>query len=180
MAAIGKQGHGRTKSCMSRKGQSGCDRNLEWWRMRLSPYYWWLQFKGRAIFGRRVGILGNFTVVNPRNVTIGRDCGINHGVFILGSHSVAIGDRVVLSAGVMLIDAGLSLSEFAASDFPSHVGGPIRIDDGAWIGAGAIVLSGVTIGKCAVVGAGSVVTKDVPPYTIVAGNPARVIGRTDE
>lgn len=132
------------------------------------------------MFGRRVGILGDFTVVNPKNVTIGRDCGINHGVFILGSHSVEIGDRVVLSARVMLIDAGLCVGEFAVSDFPSHVGGPVRIEDGAWIGAGAIVLSGVTVGKCAVVGAGSVVTKNVPPYTIVAGNPARAIGRTDE
>ena len=48
---------------------------------------------------------------------------------------------------------------------------PITIGDGAWIGAGAIILPGITIGKYAVIGAGSVVTKDVPDYTIAAGNP---------
>ena len=52
---------------------------------------------------------------------------------------------------------------------------PVRIDDDAWIAAGAMVLRGVTIGKAAIVGAGAVVTHDVPPFAIVAGNPARVI-----
>ncbi len=55
------------------------------------------------------------------------------------------------------------------------VGGGVIIEDDCWIGAGAIILNGITIGKGSVVGAGSVVTKDVPPYTIVAGNPARKI-----
>ena len=55
----------------------------------------------------------------------------------------------------------------------------VTIQDDAWIGAGAIILPGVTIRQGAVVGAGSVVTKDVPPYAIVAGNPARVIRQLD-
>lgn len=53
--------------------------------------------------------------------------------------------------------------------------GPIIVKDDVWIGFGSFVLSGVTIGQGAVVAAGSVVTKDVPPYAIVGGNPARVI-----
>lgn len=52
---------------------------------------------------------------------------------------------------------------------------PIRVLDGAWIGAGAIILSGVTVGRESMVGAGSVVTKDVPDYSVLAGNPARLI-----
>ena len=52
---------------------------------------------------------------------------------------------------------------------------PIVIEDDAWIGMNCIILKGVTVGRGAVVGAGSVVTKDVPPWTLVAGNPARVI-----
>ena len=142
--------------------------------------YYFLQLKGLIVFGKRVGILGNFTVVNPSNVTIGKHCGINKDVFILGHHRVDIGDYVVLSARVMLIDTGLELAGFANKDFPAHVDGPVCIEDGAWIGAGAIVLPGVTVGRKSVVGAGSVVTRDVPPYSVVAGNPARVIGRTDE
>lgn len=52
--------------------------------------------------------------------------------------------------------------------------------DGAWIGAGAIVLSGVTIGKYAVIGAGSVVTRDIPDYTVAVGNPCRALRKIDE
>lgn len=137
------------------------------------------QLKGYAIFGRRVGILGPFTVGNRRNVRIGRNCGINHGVFILGHNRIEIGDDVVLSAGAMLIDSGLRTQGFAHAAVPEHVDSFVVIEDGAWIGAGAIVLPGVTVGRKSIVGAGSVVTRDVPAFAIVAGNPARQIGRTD-
>ena len=55
------------------------------------------------------------------------------------------------------------------------VWGGVKIEDDCWIGAGAIILNGITIGKGSVVGAGAVVTKDIEPYTIVGGNPARKI-----
>jgi len=57
----------------------------------------------------------------------------------------------------------------------SYSKGPIIVEDEAWLGYGAVVVSGVTIGKGAVIAAGSVVTKDIPPYAIVAGNPAKII-----
>lgn len=138
---------------------------------RLYSYY---------IFRKDAGVLGFFYVGNRRNVIIGDHCGINPGVFILGHNRIEIGSRVVLSARCMLIDSGLELKDFAITDFPKHTQSFICINDDAWIGAGAIILPGVTVGNKSIVGAGSVVTKDVPPFTIVAGNPARVIGRTDE
>ena len=57
---------------------------------------------------------------------------------------------------------------------------PITIGDGAWLGAGSIVLPGITIGKYAVIGAGSVVTKDIPDYTVAVGNPCRPIRKINE
>lgn len=139
-----------------------------------------LQLKGRLLFGVKVGVLGNFTVVNSKNVSIGSHCAINHGVFILGRHRITIGSHVVLSARCMLIDAGLDKNEFSTQPFPKHTSGPITIGDGAWVGAGAIILSNVTIGRKAIIGAGAIVTKDVPDFAIVAGNPARVIGMIND
>lgn len=137
--------------------------------------YLYRQLRGLLVFRRRVGILGHFTVGNPRNIHIGRDCGINHGVFILGHERIEIGNGVVLSAGAMLIDAGLHPADFSTDVLPRHVSAPITIGDGAWIGAGAIILAGVTVGERAIVGAGSVVTKDVSAGSVVAGVPARAI-----
>ncbi|HEY9300680.1 MAG TPA: acyltransferase, partial [Phormidium sp.] len=62
--------------------------------------------------------------------------------------------------------------------FPKNIdlgGEKVLIEDDVWIGCGAILLKGVSIGKCSIVGAGSVVTKDIPPWTFAAGNPARII-----
>ena len=134
-----------------------------------------LQLYGYLVFGRRVGVLGFFTVVNPRNVIVGEDLGINHGVFILGAHKVLIGNNVVLSARCMLIDSSLDVNSFIDTYKPVHTYAPIIIRDSAWIGCGAIVLQGVEIGEKCIVAAGSVVTKSVPPFSLVAGIPARVV-----
>lgn len=139
----------------------------------------WLQAKGRIIFGRRVTVFGNFTVVNPKNVKIGSNCAINHEVFLLGRVGIAIGDDVVLSARCMLLDAGLDSRATNVRRDQEHVAAPIMIENGVWIGAGAIILPGVTIGEHSIIGAGSLVRKDVPPRTIVAGNPAKVIRPID-
>lgn len=94
--------------------------------------------------------------------------------FIDNKAEVVLGDRVSIAPRVML----LALSHANASNIRKDIDTSktqIIIGDDCWIGAGAIILNGVTIGTGAVIGAGSVVTKDVEPYTIVAGNPAKKI-----
>ena len=79
----------------------------------------------------------------------------------------------------MIIDATLDVETFTQIEPRIYANKPISIGDGVWIGAAALILPGITIGERSIVGAGSVVTRDVPPYTIVAGNPARPIGKVE-
>lgn len=139
-------------------------------------HFWW-RVKARRLFGQRIEVFGDFTVDNPGNVRFGTGCAINAGVHLVGRCGIDIGDNVVLSAHCMLVDAGLDPLSGSEAEPRVHVDGPIKIGSGAWICAGAIVLPGVTIGERAIVGAGSVVTTDVPPGVTVAGNPARPISR---
>jgi len=135
-----------------------------------------LRFKAWRLFGRRdVAAFGDFTVLHPENVKVGANLAINHDVFIIGLAGITIGDDVVLSARAMLIDVGLSPEGFERTRTRSYANRPITIEDGVWIGAGAIILPGVTVGRRSIVAAGAVVTHDVPPLTIVGGNPAKVI-----
>jgi acetyltransferase-like isoleucine patch superfamily enzyme len=87
---------------------------------------------------------------------------------------------VEIEAGAWLTQHSKVIAHFRPTAMQRRLIGPdrvrpVKICAGAFIGVGAIILPGVTIGECAVVGAGSVVTKDVPPFTVFAGNPARLI-----
>jgi maltose O-acetyltransferase len=136
--------------------------------------YYLLQLKALWVFGHRVYVHGNFKCHNPKNVRIGSGCTINYGVFVLGHCGIDIGNNVTLSARCMLIDSGLDYK----SESRRHIQGRIAIEDGVWVGAGAIILPNVRVGQGAVIGAGSVVTRDVPAGAVVAGNPARAISKT--
>lgn len=90
---------------------------------------------------------------------------------------VYIGNGVTIAQRVTLItSSGAPESRDVYKVFGAEIG-PIQIEDGAWIGAGVIIQPNVTIGRCAVVGSGAVVTKDVPPCTVVVGIPARPVKR---
>ncbi len=109
------------------------------------------------------------------NIEIGNDVYIG-GETILSSriNKIIIKDKVMIGPRVIIINQNHDYqSKDRWNNFTSK--GDIVIEEGAWIGANAIILSGVRIGKYAVVGAGSVVTKDVPDYSVAAGNPARVV-----
>ena len=125
-----------------------------------------------------------------KGATIGRDCNICDNVFIEGG--VTLGDRVTVKCGVQLWD-GVHADDdvfigpnatFCNDPFPrskAHLDSyPVtRLRRGASIGANATVLAGVTIGRHAMVGAGAVVTSDIPAHAVVVGNPARVVRLTD-
>lgn len=130
-----------------------------------------------------------FTHVLPGAV-IGRNVNINDHVFV--ENDVTIGDRVTVKSGVQLWD-GIELHDdvfvgpnatFTNDRFPRSKQYPEAfprtvVERGASIGGGAVVLPGVRIGQNAMVGAGAVVTRDVPPFAIVVGNPARITGYAD-
>lgn len=113
------------------------------------------------------------------SVAIGENCSIGAQCFIGSVNGISLGNDVLMG-GQCYVGGGRYLT---ARDGPSMVmqgmvsKGPIEIGNDVWIGAGAKILDGVTIGEGAIVGAGAVVTGDVAPYTIVAGIPAREIGR---
>jgi maltose O-acetyltransferase len=105
-------------------------------------------------------------------VSIGRGTTINRRVTLDGRGGLSIGSNVSVSEGVKLLTATHDLqSPLFALQLR-----PVRVADWVWIGADALVLPGVTVGEGAVIGAGSVVTRDVAPYTVVAGNPATARG----
>lgn len=103
-------------------------------------------------------------------VQIGEYCSIGDRTQIHCGKEVRIGNHVLISWDVNIIEYDYHAP---GGGHPSPL--PIIIGDEAWIGARCIIAKGVTIGKGAIIGAGSVVVKDVPPFTLAAGNPARVI-----
>ncbi|QHE90941.1 sugar O-acetyltransferase [Pandoraea fibrosis] len=135
----------------------------------------------RALFGDLIGkrVDDTFLLIPPFYTTGGGDISIGRNVFInqnctfydLGGLHIA--DDVMIGPNVSLITSGHPISPSRRHD--GVVATPIVIERNVWIAAGATVIGGVTIGENSVVAAGSVVTKDVPPNTLVGGNPARTI-----
>jgi maltose O-acetyltransferase len=107
------------------------------------------------------------------NITLGAGVFLNFGCIILDVVSVEIGDMTQIATGVQLLTADHPRDP-AARATGLELGRPVRIGRNVWIGAGAIILPGVTVGDDALIGAGSIVTRDVPAGATVTGNPARV------
>ena len=111
-------------------------------------------------------------------IRIGKSVGMS-GVVICAKERVSIGDRVQLGSGVVICDTDFHSLNYAVraskEDAFNAAVAPVSIGDDCFIGARAMIMKGVTIGKRSIVGAGSIVVKDVPADTIVAGNPATVI-----
>ena len=174
MVNLGKYENGNTKKLQ----------RLLWefcWALtcRLTPRWclngwraFWLRVFGAKV-ASRVRLQASARVWQPWRLRIGANSWIDGGVKLYSVDDIVIGANAVVSEGAFLCTA----SHDIASPVFALKTAPIAVGDGAWIGARAIVLPGVSVGEGAVVAAGAVVTKDVEPWTVVGGNPAVVIGR---
>ena len=132
----------------------------------------------KEIFKDRIGedsrVMSPLTAVRPNCVTIGRNVVVMNGCLMMAAGTITIDDDARIAANVQLISNNHDPYERNVITCK-----PVHICKGAWVGAGSTILPGVTVGKYAIVGAASVVTKDVPDYAVAVGNPAKVIKHLD-
>ena len=135
----------------------------------------------RALFSKLIGqkvdesflLIPPFYTAGGDETRVGRNVFVNQNCTFYDLGGLDIADDVMIGPNVSIITAGHPLDP--SQRRAATIGKPIMIHRNVWIAAGATVIGGVTVGENSVVAAGSVVTKDVPPNTLVGGNPARVI-----
>lgn len=179
-------------------------RRIVYWWNRLKAIGWRRRF---AEFGMGSRIGPNFRVHNASRIAIASDvaiwsnvrieavggeddeivlrigpgCVISSYSRIAAAWSVHLGSGVGLGQGVLITDHNHDFRDLTEPwlNRPALLARPVEIADGAFVGDGCVILPGVTIGHHSVIGANSVVTKDVPPYHVAAGVPARLLSRFD-
>ncbi|EAQ40278.1 putative acetyltransferase [Dokdonia sp. MED134] len=119
--------------------------------------------------------------INPaRNIILGNNVDLAWGVIITTTGGVEIGDRTLIGYRTLISSANHNIPSNREHIFGSgHTAKKVTIGRDCWIGGNSVIVAGVTIGDGAVVGAGSVVTKDVKPYTVVGGVPAKFLRERD-
>ena len=138
-------------------------------------------------------VMGSLCVSKNGSISIGDHFYLGNGSFIGSESSIKIGRCVIISNDVCIYDhnshptspkmrENMSLNGFSNDNWAWHhaATAPVIIEDNVWIGQYSSILKGVTIGKGSIVATRAVVTKDVPPYSIVAGNPARVVKQIEK
>lgn len=158
--------------------------------LRTGVFIHWVTGGGRLIIGDHVLVDGKcsfaFAVRYAENPTlsIGDHTIISHGCSFTIGRQIAIGNHCLIASGVQMFDAPGHPTDPALRKRrkPAKLDDvrPIQIADNVWVGRNAIICPGVTIGEGSVVAVGSLVTSRIPPYVIVAGNPARVIGHLSD
>lgn len=111
----------------------------------------------------------------------GKNVYANFNLTLVDDTDITIGDYVMIGPHVTIATAGHPIApELRKLDLPLQFNIPVVIEENVWIGAGAVILPGVTIGKNSVIGAGAIVTKDIPSNVVAVGNPCRVLREIDE
>lgn len=145
---------------------------------------------GKVKVGKNTCIRGTLEIQRENGIIeIGDNCYIGDYTRIWAAERIIIGDHVLIAHNVNIFDNDTHPTDYLErrndayniifkgirKNYPSLKSKPVVIEEDAWIGCNSVILKGVKIGRRAVVASGSVVTKDVPPETMVAGNPARVV-----
>lgn len=135
-------------------------------RCRFMSKYW----------GNKIGLYHRCMLSSEKGscLTIGNKCSFS-GVSIWCFESITLGNNVRVGANVLIMDG-----DAHPKDPRSGKSKPIVIGDNVWVGVGVKILKGVTIGENSLIGAGSIVTKNIPPNVVAAGNPCRVIRKINE
>ena len=138
--------------------------------------YLFYKFAGLNILGKALiwGPVSVRPIGSASNIEVGEGCFINENVRFAALSNICIGQNVLIGANVSLETVSHSL-EVNKAGKRSTITKPISIEDEVWIGSGAIITQGVTVGKGSVIAAGAVVTKNVKPFTVVGGIPAKHI-----
>lgn len=144
---------------------------FRWGKLRTKFYTLLMAEAGKNIF-----IFPPFHCPSPEGIHLKDNINISHNCLIGGEGGVFIGNFVMIGPNTCIVSGNHG---FLRGDIPmvrqKPISAPIKIADDVWIGANVIILPGTTIGQGAIVGGGSIVTKNIEPYSIAAGNPAKVI-----
>lgn len=146
----------------------------------------WAYVMVNFVVGRRKAKIGKDSKIHPtvilrqgERIEIGSHCLLNHNNVLQAGKEfgrIKIGNYVHTGANVMMFAFNHSIDDLEIpSKLQDYYDADINIADDVWIGAGTVIVAGVTIGKGCVIGSNSVVTRDIPPYSIAAGVPAKVI-----
>lgn len=147
-------------------------------RFRFIDFFksYYLRLFMRAKIGRRVIYYSGVWIFPGRNLVVGDDVDFAKDVLVTTDGGVYIGNRVLIGYRTQILSSNHAVPAKPARIFNAgHVKAPVRIEDDVWIGANCTILPGVAVGEGSIVAAGSVVTRDVPPFTYVGGVPAKVI-----
>ncbi len=136
---------------------------------------WFLRLMGAKI-AKGVPVYGGTEYRYPKGLVIGKGSSIGHRAVLDARMGLTIGANVVLATEVMIWTLHHNYNDV---NFKSE-GAPIVIEDYAWLGSRCTILPGVTIGEGAVIAAGAVVTKNVPPYAVFGGVPAKQVAQRDK